>query len=130
MQTEESYASVPVFVNEYLLEAARPASKDGWRSGISSTIPEDLSSARIPLQYVSRRGNFRRFAHRVCRLDDRAGLAPPIQRHFFQGQNVASLGALGSGFRLAPDGAPHPVHSTAGWAQLAVPITSRLTFDP
>jgi hypothetical protein len=47
----------------------------------------------------------------------------------FTGQNVAGLGALGNGFSIAPSGSIEPVHSTGGWAQVAFPITSRLTLN-
>jgi hypothetical protein len=48
---------------------------------------------------------------------------------FFKGQNLAGLGSLGNGFAVAPNGEIHPVDSTGGWAQLAFPVTSRLTFN-
>ena len=47
----------------------------------------------------------------------------------FQGQNVASLGALGNGFTIFGNRNARPVKSAGGWAQLAFPITSRLTFN-
>jgi hypothetical protein len=48
---------------------------------------------------------------------------------FYQGQNVADLGALPQGwlFRGFPN--VRPVHSTGGWAQLRIPVTERLAFD-
>ena len=48
---------------------------------------------------------------------------------FYNGQNVATLGALPQGF--APGYYDHykPVHSTGGWAQLRFPVTQRLAFD-
>jgi hypothetical protein len=48
---------------------------------------------------------------------------------FFKGENVAALGALGNGFVITPSGALRPVNSTGGWAQVAFPITSRLTLN-
>jgi len=48
---------------------------------------------------------------------------------FFKGQNVAGLGSLGNGFAVTPSGQISPVDSTGGWAQLAFPVTSRLTFN-
>ena len=47
----------------------------------------------------------------------------------FQGQNVAPLGALGNGFAIYGNRNVSPVKSAGGWAQLAFPITSRLTFN-
>jgi len=48
---------------------------------------------------------------------------------FFHGQNVATLGSLPQGFVVTPSGSIIAVHSTGGWAQIRVPITSRLAFD-
>ncbi len=52
---------------------------------------------------------------------------------FYNGQNVADLGALPQGFvfsysSLLGFGA-HAVHSTGGWAQVRIPVTQRLAFD-
>ena len=48
---------------------------------------------------------------------------------FYNGQNVATLGALPQGFVMETDGQIHSVHSTGGWAQLRIPVTQRLAFD-
>jgi hypothetical protein len=48
---------------------------------------------------------------------------------FYRGRNVASLGSLGNGFVLYRDGSARAVQATAGWAQLAVPVTGRVTFN-
>jgi hypothetical protein len=48
---------------------------------------------------------------------------------FFHGRNVATLGALRQGFTVLPNGNLIPVRSSGGWAQIRVPITSRLAFD-
>lgn len=47
----------------------------------------------------------------------------------FKGQNVAGLGALGNGFTIFGNGDVRPVKSAGGWAQLAIPINRRLTFN-
>lgn len=46
----------------------------------------------------------------------------------YKGQNVASLGSLGNGFTIYRNGSVQPIQTSAGWTQLAVPVTSRLTF--
>ncbi|HLH07502.1 MAG TPA: hypothetical protein VKW78_09705 [Terriglobales bacterium] len=46
----------------------------------------------------------------------------------FRGQNVAVLGSLGNGFVISQQGV-HPIISSGGWLQVAVPITSRLTWN-
>jgi hypothetical protein len=48
---------------------------------------------------------------------------------FFHGENVHHLGALRQSFRIAANGAVNTVHSTGGWAQVSIPLTSRLTFN-
>jgi hypothetical protein len=48
---------------------------------------------------------------------------------FFHGQNVATLGSLPQGFIVYPYGEVYAVHSTGGWAQIRVPITTRLAWD-
>ncbi|MGA2882531.1 MAG: hypothetical protein ABSG13_26555 [Bryobacteraceae bacterium] len=48
---------------------------------------------------------------------------------FFHGQNVAPLGALPQGFLVQSYGEVNAVHSTGGWAQIRVPITTRLAWD-
>ena len=46
----------------------------------------------------------------------------------FRGQNVAGLGSLGNSFVFSYSGL-HPVTSSGGWVQFAVPMTPRLTWD-
>jgi hypothetical protein len=48
---------------------------------------------------------------------------------YFHGRNVPVLGALPPGFSMLPNGQTVPVVSNGGWAQLRIPITSRLAFD-
>ena len=48
---------------------------------------------------------------------------------FFQGRNVQVLGALTPGFNILPTGQAISVASSGGWAQLHVPITSRLAWN-
>jgi len=47
---------------------------------------------------------------------------------FYNGQNIANLGALPQGFVPRYNGTA-PVHSTGGWAQVRFPVTERLAFD-
>ncbi|MGH9439820.1 MAG: hypothetical protein ACRD22_18565, partial [Terriglobia bacterium] len=47
----------------------------------------------------------------------------------FTGRNVAGLGSLGNGVVMGANGIAHAVHSSGGWAQVAVPVTSRLTLN-
>lgn len=47
---------------------------------------------------------------------------------FFHGRNVEVLGAL-PGFSVLAGGQAFPVRSNGGWAQLKIPVTSRLAFN-
>jgi type II secretory pathway component PulM len=47
---------------------------------------------------------------------------------FFTGQNVGPLGGVQPGFTVISPFSAIPVHSQGGWAQLALPITNRLSF--
>jgi hypothetical protein len=47
---------------------------------------------------------------------------------FFTGQNVGPLGGVQPGFTISGPLHAIPVHSNGGWAQLALPVTSHLTF--
>jgi hypothetical protein len=48
---------------------------------------------------------------------------------FFHGRNVSVLGALRPGFTVQPGGRIMPVRSNGGWAQMRLPITTRLAFN-
>jgi hypothetical protein len=59
--------------------------------------------------------------------------ARPIQKlefsgAFFHGQDVGPLGGMQEGFTYFGPMHVIPIHSNGGWAQLALPLTSRLTF--
>jgi len=61
-------------------------------------------------------------------------LYKPIQKlqisgTIFRGENFASLGGEPPGVTILKNGTVIPIHGSAGWMQVAVPITSRLTFD-
>jgi hypothetical protein len=47
----------------------------------------------------------------------------------FHGRNVPVLGALPPGYTVLPNGQTVPVRSNGGWAQMRIPITSRLAFN-
>jgi hypothetical protein len=53
---------------------------------------------------------------------------------FFDGKNIAGLGSLRQGYSFFEGYALHPdrivpIHAEGGWAQISIPITSRLTFN-
>jgi hypothetical protein len=47
----------------------------------------------------------------------------------YRGRNVAPLGSLGNGFTISPTGVALAVHTSAGWAQVSLPLTTRFTFN-
>ena len=47
---------------------------------------------------------------------------------FFTGQNVGPLGGVQAGYTILGPRNVIPIHSNGGWEQLALPVTSRLTF--
>jgi hypothetical protein len=129
MQTGENDESVPTQYSSSL-ELARPALEgriafwhkfdDTHRIEIGSgfhTSTTHVAGASIP--------------SRIASLDWR--LAPvwklELTGTMYTGRNVANLGALGNGFTVLGNGTFQPVHSIGSWAQLSVPITSRLTFN-
>lgn len=129
MQTEESYAGVPATLAS-TLEQARPAlegrfafwHKMGETKKIEFAPGFHVSTTHVGGTSVgSHIGSFDWLVVPASHLR--------FSGTVFTGQNVASLGALGNGFAIAPSGSVRPVNSSGGWVQLAVPVTSRLTFN-
>lgn len=52
-----------------------------------------------------------------------------ISGSFSHGENFASLGGEPPGVTIREDGTAIPIRGNAGWMQIALPVTSRLTFD-
>ncbi len=52
-----------------------------------------------------------------------------VSGFFYQGQNIANLGALPQGFVVGPHGLLRAVHAVGGWSQVRIPVTQRLAFD-
>ncbi len=65
---------------------------------------------------------------RIASLDWLIKPAPPVEFSgaFFQGQDVAGLGAL-QGFDILPSGVAIPVHSQGEWGQFALFPASKLS---
>lgn len=62
-------------------------------------------------------------------LDYRPLRKVEITGTFLHGQNFANLGGQPPGVTVRRDGRVIPIHGSAGWLQVALPITSRLTFN-
>jgi hypothetical protein len=52
-----------------------------------------------------------------------------ISGTMFYGENFANLGAEPPGVTVESGGGVIPIHGGGGWLQVALPVTSRLTFD-
>lgn len=68
---------------------------------------------------------------RIASFDWRVVPASKIQitGTAYVGRNVAGLGALGNGFIILPDDTVRAVHSSGGWTQVSLALSSRLTLN-
>jgi hypothetical protein len=127
MQTDESDATVaPVYAPS--LQPARPALEGRaayWRK--SAGLPQLEIGGAFHLASTHVAGLA--IPSHIASLDWSFSPSPKIQWSgtFYKGQNVAALGSLGNGFLLYRSYA-RAIHTTAGWSQLAVPLTNRLTY--
>lgn len=129
MQTEESYATIPTPLAN-TLEEARPAVEGRfafWHNFDDTRRFEFAPGFHVSTTHV---GGMSVGSH-IGSFDWLVVPASHVQFSgtVFKGQNVASLGALGNGFAITPGGAVRPVKSAGGWAQVAFPITNRLTLN-
>ncbi len=129
MQTEETYAMIPPAL-QYTQEPARPALEGRlafWHKIDDTRRFEFAPGFHVSSSHVAGAS----VGSHIGSLDWLIVPASHLQFSgtFFKGQNVAGLGALGNGFVITPDGNVRPVQSIGGWAQVAFPITSRLTFN-
>jgi hypothetical protein len=129
MQTEENYATVPTSVAS-TLEPARPALEGRlafWHKFDDTRKFEFAPGFHVSTTHVGRTS----VGSHIASFDWLIVPSSHLQFSgtFFKGQNVASLGALGNGFVILPNGNVRPVNSTGGWTQLSFPITSRLTLN-
>jgi hypothetical protein len=129
MQTDESYAYVPTKLAG-TLQPARPALEgrfDFWHKIDETRRIELAPGFHVSTTHVG-----------GASVDSRIGsvdwlFVPASHLQFsgtiFKGTNIAALGALGNGFVITPTGAIRAVDSIGSWAQLAFPLTSRITFN-
>jgi len=129
MQTGENYQNVPTQYSGSL-EQARPALEGRiafWHKFDDTHRVEVGSGFHTSTTHVAGSS----VPSRIASLDWR--IVPlwklELTGTMYTGENVANLGALGSGFTIVRNGTVQPVHSAGAWAQIAVPITSRLTFN-
>jgi hypothetical protein len=129
LQTNEQYATVPA---EYTssLSGSRPALEG--RFAFWHKFDDVRKFEIAPGFHVSSTHVYgARVPSRIGSLDWSITPLSKVQftGTFYKGQNVASLGSLGNGFTFGPHDSVLPVHTTAGWAQVSLPVTKRLTFN-
>ena len=129
VQTDETYTNLPPqFTNS--LEQARPALEGRfafWHKFDETRKFEIAPGFHVASTHVAGTS----VASHIGSLD---WLVTPanwlrFSGTFFKGQNAAGLGSLGNGFVVLANGDVRPVDSTGGWAQVSIPLTSRLTFN-
>jgi hypothetical protein len=129
MQTAEDYAAIP---KEYAdsLERVRPALEGRiafWHKFDDVRRFEIAPSFHLSTTHIAATS----VASHIASFD---WLIVPwskmeISGTAFRGQNVSNLGALDQGFTFFGDDKVRPVHSSGGWAQISMPIASRLTWN-
>jgi len=128
METDESRATVPMEYAE-TLEQVRPALEGRvafWHKFDDVRRFEIAPSFHLSTTHVGGSS----VPSRIASFD---WLIVPwskieISGTAFHGRNVASLGALEQGFSIDGDEI-RPIHSSGGWTQVSVPVTSRLTWN-
>lgn len=129
IQTKEDYATIPSAYSGFV-EKARPGLEGRfafWHSFDDTRKFEFAPGFHISTSRVA--GN--PVKSRIGSLDWL--VVPASHLKFsgtvFSGQDVAGLGALGNGFTIDSYGRALPIKSSGGWAQIALPVTNRLTFN-
>lgn len=129
MQTAENYQMTSAEYSDYV-EQARPAleGRFAFRHKFDDVRRVEFAPGfHISSTHVAGKSVASHIASFDWRIvpSSRVGFSGTV----YNGQNVASLGALGNGFTLLRSGAVRPVHSSGGWVQLSFPLTKRLTFN-
>jgi hypothetical protein len=128
-ETDETY-SPPTLPANGALEPARPAFQTrlqashqwGEQSHLTAGIAFHASSTHVLGQSAaSRVASFDVSYKPLSKLE--------LSGTLFRGQNFANLGGGTPGIRITNQGVVIPIRGTAGWMQVALPMTSRLTFD-
>jgi hypothetical protein len=129
LETGERSSTVPV---EYLssLEPARPALEGRfafWHKFDDVRRFEIAPGFHVSSTHVAEGS----VPSRIASLD--WSVVPLSKLQFsgtvYRGQNVSPLGSLGNGFTILPNESLLAVHTSAGWAQVSLPVTKRLTFN-
>jgi hypothetical protein len=129
LETNERYSAAYLPGNAYI-EPARPAIQGRFElqhNWSEETRIEVGFGAHASESHV----NGQSVPSRVFSID---ALYKPLQKlelsgTIFYGKNFANLGGEPPGVTVRRDGAVIPIRGGAGWVQVALPVTSRLTFD-
>lgn len=129
LETDEYYSAPYLPANVYV-QPARPAIQARFQ------LQHNWSDeTRIAVGLGAHASETHLFGHSVpSRVVSMDAFYKPLQKleisgTLFYGENFANLGGEPPGVTVESNGAVIPVHGAGGWVQVALPITSRLTFD-
>lgn len=129
LETNESYSAAYLPGNAYI-QPARPAIQG--RFELQHQWTEDT---RIAVGFAAHASESHILGQTVpSRVFSIDALYKPLQKlelsgTIFYGKNFANLGGEPPGVSVLPNGMVIPIRGGAGWVQVALPVTSRLTFD-
>ncbi|HEY7390129.1 MAG TPA: hypothetical protein VH640_16555, partial [Bryobacteraceae bacterium] len=129
LETNESYVA-PYLPENAALETARPAIQA--RFEIAHHWGEE---SRFAIGLGGHASSSHLLGHSVPSRVISADLSyKPIEKlqisgTILHGENFANLGGEPPGVTVRRNGDVIPIHGSAGWMQVALPLTSRLTFD-
>jgi hypothetical protein len=129
IQTNESYNSTTVLPYQAGLAAYRPGAEARLEYQLSSNdeprftlgVGGHASTTHLYGQSIPSRVVSTDFKYRAEHWLEFSG-------SLLHGENFGNLGGLSPGISVGEFGAV-PIRASAGWAQVALPVTNRLTFD-
>ena len=129
LETDESYSVLPQATNLYLAPPrpaiqARGELRHRWadQSRVAVGIGFHQSSSHLFGQSAKSQVWSADFLLKPLSKVELSGT-------LLRGENFANLGGAQPGVTIFPQGILIPIRGAAGWLQLALPVTSRLTFD-
>ncbi len=129
LETDETY-SPPSLPTNVVIEPARPAFQTRFeishqwtdQSHIAGGIGFHTSSTHVFGQSLASRVTSADILFKPFSMLELSGT-------IFHGENFANIGGGPPGISIAKQSIAVPIRGTAGWLQVALPLTSRLTFD-
>ncbi len=129
LQTDETYL-VPALPEYAIVEPSRPALQA--RVGLSHQSSEQSRfAAGIGFHSSSTHVLGQSVDSRVISADFLFKPLPKLEftGTVFHGENFSNIGGGPPGVSVTAQDLVIPIHGTGGWLQVALPVTSRLTFD-